>query len=105
MSLWSVSSKETAKLMTDFFIRMSEGKSKAEALREAKLNMMKKNPHPFYWGPLYLWEIRNDGFDDKGSQSKPYQVKQVCILILKYKLRLEEENLPNYPFKKGIFER
>jgi CHAT domain-containing protein len=54
MSLWSLSDKETVKLMTDFFTLMAEGKSKAEALREAKLNMMKKAPRPFYWGAFVL---------------------------------------------------
>ncbi|MGA1841383.1 MAG: type II toxin-antitoxin system HicA family toxin [bacterium] len=37
----------------------------------------------------YIEEIIN--LQPKGSKSKPYQVKQVRNLILKYKLRLEEE--------------
>jgi CHAT domain-containing protein/Flp pilus assembly protein TadD len=50
MSLWSVPSKETMDLMTSFYALLSEGKTKAEALRQAKLAVMKKNPHPFFWG-------------------------------------------------------
>jgi CHAT domain-containing protein len=54
MSLWSIPSKETTELMTDFYTLMAKGKSKAEALREARLNLMKKNPNPFYWGAFIM---------------------------------------------------
>ncbi len=54
MSLWSVPSRETAELMTLFYMLISEGKSKAEALREAKLKLMEKNPNPFYWGAFVM---------------------------------------------------
>ncbi|MDP2278041.1 MAG: CHAT domain-containing protein, partial [Nitrospirota bacterium] len=54
MSLWSVPSAETTELMTDFYTLMSEGRTKAEALRQAKLNMMKKKQNPFYWGAFVM---------------------------------------------------
>jgi CHAT domain-containing protein len=54
MSLWSVPSKETTELMTRFYTLMSEGKTKAEALGKAKLDMMKKKVNPFYWGAFIL---------------------------------------------------
>lgn len=54
MSLWSVPSKETTELMIDFYTLMSKGKSKAEALKQAKLNMKKKNPNPFFWGAFVM---------------------------------------------------
>jgi CHAT domain-containing protein/Tfp pilus assembly protein PilF len=54
MSLWSIPSKETTELMTDFYTLMAKGKTKAEALREARLNLMKKNPNPFYWGAFIM---------------------------------------------------
>jgi CHAT domain-containing protein len=54
MSLWSVPSAETTELMTDFYTLMSEGKSKSDALRQAKLNMMKKKGNPFYWGAFVM---------------------------------------------------
>ncbi|MCL4456874.1 MAG: CHAT domain-containing protein [Nitrospirae bacterium] len=54
MSLWSVPSAETTELMTDFYTLMSTGKPKAEALRQAKLNMMKKKSNPFYWGAFVM---------------------------------------------------
>ena len=54
MSLWSVPSAETTELMTDFYTQMANGRSKANALQQAKLNMMKKKPNPFYWGAFVL---------------------------------------------------
>lgn len=54
MSLWSVPSAETTELMTNFYTLMAAGNSKTDALRQAKLNMMKKKPNPFYWGAFVL---------------------------------------------------
>jgi len=54
MSLWSVPSKETAELMTDFYTLMAMGKPKADALREAKSNLMKKKSNPFFWGAFVM---------------------------------------------------
>jgi CHAT domain-containing protein/Tfp pilus assembly protein PilF len=54
MSLWSIPSKETTELMMDFYTLMSRGRTKAEALREARLNLMKKKPNPFYWGAFIM---------------------------------------------------
>ena len=54
MSLWSVPSAETTELMTDFYLLMSRGLSKSQALKEAKLKMMKRKPHPFYWGAFIM---------------------------------------------------
>ncbi len=54
LSLWSVPSVETMQLMTRFYTLMAEGKSKAEALRQSKLELVKKRPNPFYWGAFIL---------------------------------------------------
>jgi CHAT domain-containing protein len=54
MSLWSIPSKETTELMTAFYTLMAKGKTKAEALREARLNLMKKKPNPLYWGAFIM---------------------------------------------------
>jgi tetratricopeptide (TPR) repeat protein len=54
MSLWSVPSRETTELMTRFYTLMAEGKTKAEALRQAKMDMMKGKGNPFYWGAFVL---------------------------------------------------
>jgi len=54
MSLWSVPSGETVELMTGFYDLLAQGKSRAGALREAKLALMKKKPNPFFWGAFVL---------------------------------------------------
>ena len=54
MSLWSVPSKETVDLMTAFYALLSEGKTPSEALRQAKLTLMKQKPHPFFWAAFIL---------------------------------------------------
>jgi len=54
MSLWSIPSKETTELMMDFYTLMVRGKTKAEALREARLNLMKKKSNPLYWGAFVM---------------------------------------------------
>lgn len=53
-SLWSVPSKETTEIMSEFYTLMAEGRTKSDALREAKVNALRKYSHPFYWGAFTL---------------------------------------------------
>lgn len=52
-SLWSVSDSKTKDLMLDFYRNLRKGMLKDEALRQAKLDFLKRNrgqaAHPFYW--------------------------------------------------------
>ncbi|RIK71459.1 hypothetical protein DCC62_21800, partial [candidate division KSB1 bacterium] len=57
VSLWQVNDASTANLMIDFYQNMLAGKSKAAALREAKLRMIEqqaKYAKPYYWAPFVL---------------------------------------------------
>ena len=57
VSLWPVSDDAAASLVPDFYRELLAGRSKARALREAKLRTMGRNPEfakPFYWSSLVL---------------------------------------------------
>jgi len=60
MSLWTVPDRETSLLMSGFYKRWLEGASKAEALRQSALQVLKEqrlirgNGHPYYWGGFIL---------------------------------------------------
>jgi CHAT domain-containing protein len=56
VSLWRVADASTAELMVGFYQHLDRGADKAEALRRAKLELM-KNPryaHPYFWAPFVL---------------------------------------------------
>lgn len=57
VSLWKVNDASTADLMVGFYKNMLDGKSKVEALREAKLQLMQNNPDfakPYHWASFIL---------------------------------------------------
>ena len=58
VSLWNVNDSATAELMKVFYGNLSRGVSRDEALREAKLSMLKGSQrawrHPYYWAPFVL---------------------------------------------------
>ncbi|HEB02651.1 MAG TPA: tetratricopeptide repeat protein [Nitrospirae bacterium] len=54
MSLWSVPSAETTRLMINFYDSISQDRSKAGSLREAKLGMIADGYNPFFWGAFVL---------------------------------------------------
>ena len=51
VSLWSVSDASTRALMRDYYGELSRGSGRAEALRRAKLNLLRQPlyAHPHYW--------------------------------------------------------
>ncbi|MCI0388418.1 MAG: tetratricopeptide repeat protein [Acidobacteria bacterium] len=50
MSLWKVPDGETRELMEVFYARILAGYPRAEALREAQLDLKANHKHAFYWG-------------------------------------------------------
>ena len=53
-SLWRVDDDATRDLMTRFYKGLFTGKSRAEALRQASLEVRKSRPHPYFWAPFVL---------------------------------------------------
>jgi CHAT domain-containing protein len=57
-ALWEVDEASSPQLMDDFYGELTQGKSAAEALRDAKLKMLHSNSfyrHPYYWASLQLY--------------------------------------------------
>ncbi len=58
-TLWSVKDESTSRLMNKFYQQLvlsPSGSNKAEALRQAQLNLIQSQDfnHPFYWSPFVL---------------------------------------------------
>jgi CHAT domain-containing protein len=54
-SLWNINDRSTAQFMNYFYQKIIEGKSKAEALMLAKIEMINsKFSHPFHWAAFIL---------------------------------------------------
>ena len=57
VSLWPVADAQTPELMLNFYQKLDQIRDKAEALRQAKLNMIRKGSRaarPFYWAAFIL---------------------------------------------------
>ncbi|GBC78365.1 Regulatory protein AfsR [bacterium HR08] len=56
VSLWKVADPATAEVMMRFYRQMKAGVGKAEALRRARLELLREGRylHPFYWAPFVL---------------------------------------------------
>jgi CHAT domain-containing protein len=54
LTLWDVHDKSTAEFMAKFYRRLSEGESKAGAVRNAMKDLRDEYPHPYYWAPFLL---------------------------------------------------
>jgi CHAT domain-containing protein/Tfp pilus assembly protein PilF len=55
-SLWKINDKSTTQFMSNFYKYISEGKSKSQALRLAKIKMINsKYSHPFFWASFVLY--------------------------------------------------
>jgi CHAT domain-containing protein len=51
VSLWAVSDASTRALMRDYYGELARGTGRAEALRQAKLRLLRRPryAHPYYW--------------------------------------------------------
>jgi len=44
----------TSIMMAKFYQNLQKGMNKSEAMREAKLSLIEKYPHPYFWSPFIL---------------------------------------------------
>jgi len=54
LSLWDVHDDSTKEFMVEFYTRLQQGSSKAEAMRTAYLRLRESRPHPYHWAPFLL---------------------------------------------------
>jgi CHAT domain-containing protein len=54
VSLWSVPDAPTASLMTEFYRQLTQGQTKAQALRQAMLVTLQTHPNPIDWAAFTL---------------------------------------------------
>ena len=85
MSLWSIDDCATSRIMVKFYDELKDGRSKTEALKNAKLhyisNAKKANQHPYYWAAF----VQIGNFESMDISSNPpylFLVLGVIFLIL-----------------------
>ena len=83
VSLWPVNDKYTAKFMALFYQNLSKGSDKSEALRQAKIEFIKKySPNPYYWAAFVL-SGNVSGLNIKtNSNVIPYIIEIILILLI-----------------------
>lgn len=93
-SLWKVNDKSTSYLMEDFYKNLKSGKTKSEALRNAKLNYLKSHSlseaSPYYWSSFILLGDTNkieldSGFTVLHSFILGFILLIIILLIVKLK--------------------
>jgi CHAT domain-containing protein len=53
-SLWKVDDRDTMDLMVALYSELKRGKSVADAVREAKLSLLRDGQSPFQWAPFIV---------------------------------------------------
>ena len=56
-TLWDIADRPSAELMTQFYVALGGGQSRADSLRQAKLQLLRSNSawsHPYYWAGYLL---------------------------------------------------
>lgn len=54
LSLWTVSDEAATRLMRDLYVNLQRGASASASLREAQINFIKQDVHPYFWSPFAL---------------------------------------------------
>ncbi|HKF57419.1 MAG TPA: CHAT domain-containing tetratricopeptide repeat protein [Blastocatellia bacterium] len=54
VTLWTVDDEQTSLLMQKFYASLMAGRGPAAALRDAQIELIRENQHPFFWSPFIL---------------------------------------------------
>jgi CHAT domain-containing protein len=80
VSLWDVNDKFTSYFMRDFYKHLAEGKSKSDALRQAKLEFIQNySANPYYWSAFVL---SGNPSSLKLQQASSFEIIQIILLLL-----------------------
>jgi len=103
-SLWSVDDESTQILMEHFYSQLNHGKTKADALRAAQLQML-SNPqyaHPYYWGAFNLTGDPGEMPQGNVFITKNWGSIQIGLLILGFiSLRFVNSRVKPLAFTRG----
>jgi len=66
-TLWEVQDQATTNLMVDFYRHLSDHEGKAEALRQAQIQMLKSGAPPYFWAGFELDGEPNGGVFRNGT--------------------------------------
>ncbi len=82
-TLWAIDDASTPMFMTTFYEALSQGASKAQALRNSQLGFLRNDAlkHPFYWAPYVLLGDGN-GQIDLTVQAPPLYRRPSALLLL-----------------------
>ncbi|GAB5566130.1 MAG: hypothetical protein Wins2KO_31930 [Winogradskyella sp.] len=90
LNLWSVNDKSASEFAISFYSTIDEGSSKWEAMRKAKLSLLKTgNANPYYWGAYVLIGNSSPLTDKPASAGLLYPVLLILIVYCSYKIRQE----------------
>jgi CHAT domain-containing protein len=73
-SLWTVDDRATSILMEYFYRHLQKGMGKADALRQAQLDLKQDYPNPYYWGAFVL-------SGDQGSTKSNISVNYMVLVL------------------------
>jgi CHAT domain-containing protein len=90
-SLWNVNDSSTPKFMKEFYERLKDGETKAEALRQAQLAFLEDEKysnfrHPYYWAiyilPGSTWQrLSESSHSTGGSFAKQYSPTRTLLSL------------------------
>jgi hypothetical protein len=81
MSLWEINDRSGTDIIKEFYRYLKSGKSKSEALREARISYLKRadmlRAHPYFWSTLVIY-----GDDSPIYRPLTYKLTFAALLLV-----------------------